>query len=273
MAWNSGLNWTVHKIAAYKKGMVKKMKQTKWRGILLVMLGCLMLTGCGEAPYELTDEEQQLIVSYSAHVVSKFNRYQKDGLTHVPNLEEELADEQEIVPETEVVPETEQPEENTESLQPESGEVIESTEVVEPTEETTFDSVFADSGLTFTYVGNEVTASYMEDDTYAVNAGFEKKLLVLKLKVENLTEEAIVVDNLSSEDVFSAKYMLESGKTYHAKSVMTLLLNDFTTYEGTIEPQASVDMVIVFEIPAETESVEEIELKIEKNGEKFQINL
>ena len=77
-----------------------KMKQKKWRGIILLLLGCLMLTGCGEAPYELTDEEQQLIVSYSAHVVSKFNRYQKDGLTHVPNLEEELADEQEVVPET-----------------------------------------------------------------------------------------------------------------------------------------------------------------------------
>jgi len=51
------------------------------------------------------------------------------------------------------------------------------------------------------------------------------------------------------------------------------LLNDFTTYEGTIEPQEVVEMVIVFEIPAETESVEEVELKIEKNGEKFQINL
>lgn len=267
------MNWTVHEIAAYKKGMVMKMKQKKWRGVLLVLLGCLMLTGCGEAPYELTDEEQQLIVSYSAHVVSKFNRYQKDGLTHVPNLDEELADEQEVVPETEVIPETEQPEENTESLNPETGEVIESTEVEEPAEETTFDSVFAESGLSFTYLGNEVTSSYMQDATYAVNAGFGKKLLVLKWKAENLTEEAIAVDNMSSGDVFSAKYEMESGKTYHAKSVMTLLLNDFTTYEGTIEPQAAVEMVIVFEIPAETESVDEVELKIEKNGEKFQINL
>ena len=250
-----------------------KMKQRKWRGTLLVILGCLMLTGCGEAPYELTDEEQQLIVSYSAHVVSKFNRYQKDGLTHVPNLEEALKDEEipeiEEIPETEEVTETEQPE----TVVPEEGEVIESTEVEEPAEETTFSSVFAESGLTFTYAGNEVTASYMQDATYAVNASYGKKLLVLKWKVENLTEEAITIDNMSSGDVFSAKYVMESGKAYHAKSVMTLLLNDFTTYEGTIEPQAAVDMVIVFEIPAETASVEEIELKIDKNGEKFQINL
>ena len=267
------MNWTVYKIAAYKKGMVMKMKQKKWRGALLLILGCLMLTGCGEAPYELTEEEQQLIVSYSAHVVSKFNRYQKDGLTHVPNLEAELAEEQEVVSETEVIPETEQPEDNTENQTPETGETVESTEVEEPAEEKTFDSVFAETGLTFTYLGNEVTASYMQDATYAVNAGFGKNLLVLKWKVENLTEEAVTVDNMSSDDVFSAKYVMESGKAYNAKAVMTLLLNDFTTYEGTIEPQEAVEMVIVFEIPAETESVDKVELKIEKNGEKFQINL
>ena len=234
-----------------------------------------MLTGCGEAPYELTDEEQQLIVSYSAHVVSKFNRYQKDGLTHVPNLEEELADEQEVVPEKEEVPETELATE-TEQLEgttPENGETTEATEVEEPADETTLDSVFADMGLTFSYLGNEVTASYMEDDSYAVNASFGKNLLVLKLKVENLTEEAILVDNMAAADKYSAKYVMESGKVYNAKSVMTLLLNDFTTYEGTIEPQAALEMVIVFEIPIETTAVEKVELKIERNGENFQINL
>ncbi len=227
-----------------------KMKQRKWRGAVLTVLGCLMLTGCGEAPYELTDEEQQLIVSYSAHVVSKYNRYQKDGLMHVPNLEEELAMDTEDVPETEIVPETEQ-----------------------PADKTTFDTVFADTGLTFTYLGNEVTASYMENAAYAVKAGNGKNLLVLKLKVENPTEEAIAVDNMASGDVYSAKYVMESEKVYHAKSVMTLLLNDFTTYEGTIEPQEAVEAVIVFEIPAETTEVEKVDLIIERNGKKFEINL
>ena len=158
-------------------------------------------------------------------------------------------------------------------MTPEGGEITETTEVEEPANETTLDSVFADMGLTFTYLGNEVTASYMEDDTYAVNASLGKNLLVLKLKVENLTEEAIIVDNMAVADEYSAKYVMESGKTYNAKSVMTLLLNDFTTYEGTIEPQAALEMVIVFEIPLETTAVEEVELKIKKSGENFQINL
>lgn len=233
------------------------------------MLGCLMLTGCGEAPYELTDEEQQLIVSYSAHVVSKFNRYQKDGLTYVPNQEEELKDGKETVADTEEAFNTEQ---SDGLLSGSDGEPAE-TETEQPAEVTAFDTVFNDMGLTFTYLGNEVTASYMTDDTYAVNAGNDKNLLVLKLKVENLTEEAIAVDNMASGDVYSAKYVMESEKVYQAKSVMTLLLNDFTTYEGTIEPQEAVEVVIVFEIPAETTEVKKVDLKIERNGKKFEINL
>lgn len=229
-----------------------------------------MLTGCGEEPYELTEDEQQLIVSYSAHVVSKFNRYQKDGLTYVPDVEETEEP-------TEIVPETELTEENTEVNQNTAGgevsENTETTEVEEPGEEATLDSVYADMGLTFTYLGNEVTSSYMQDDTYAVNAGLGKSLLVLKVNVENLTEEAITVDNFSAGDVFSAKYVMESGKSYNAKSVMTLLLNDFTTYEGTIEPQTAVEMVIVFEIPAETTAVEELILKINRDNNIYQINL
>lgn len=262
------MNWIVHKIAAYKKGMVMKMKQKKCRGLLLI-LGCLMLTGCGEAPYELTEEEQQLIVSYSAHVVSKFNNYQKDGLTYVPDVQEEIAD-TEVVP---TEPETEVPEANTEAITPDNNVTVPETEAEEPAEKTSLNTVYADMGLQFTYLGNEVTASYMDSDTYAVNAGYGKNLLVLKFNVENLTEEAIAVNNMSSSDIFSAKYVMESGKTYNAKSVMTLLMNDFTTYEGTLEPKTAVEMVIVFEIPAETTSVEMVDLKIEREGNFYQINL
>ena len=248
------------------------MKQKKYRGIVLLLLGSLMLSGCGmqEAPYDLTEEEQQLIVSYSAHVVSKFNACQKDGLTYISESDEPVLEstEMEVVPETE----TEQ-EETTEIVNSEVEEVVQNTEVEEPVEETTFDSVFADTGLTFTYLGNEVTASYMEDDTYSVNAGLGKSLLVVKLKVENLTEEAITIDNMTSGDVYSAKYVMESGKLYNAKSVMTLLINDFTTYEGTVEPQNAVEMVIVFEIPADTTAIDEFELNIERNDKYFRINL
>lgn len=231
-----------------------------------------MLSGCGiqEAPYELSEEERQLIVSYSAHAVSKFNSYQKDGLTHIFESDESLPESEEKDVESES--ETEQ-QESSEHTNVGVEKPNQNMEADGTAEETTFDSVFAEMGLTFTYLGNEVTASYMEDSTYAVNAGLGKNLLVVKLKVENRTEEAVKINNMALGDVYSAKYVMESGKLYHAKSVMTLLLNDFTTYEGTIEPQEEAEMVIVFEIPAGTEKIDTLELNIERNDKSYQINL
>ncbi len=245
-----------------------KMKQKKCQRGLFLLLGCFMLSGCGmqEAPYELSDADRQLVVSYSAHVVSKFNTYQKDGLTYVPELEEELEAE---VPE-QIVTENEQ--NQTDVSGNTTGTNNELTE--EPTGAiATFDSIFAETGLKFTYLGSEITDSYMADNTYAVNAGYQKTLLVLKLNIENPTEMPITLDNLTAGDKFSVNYVMESGSKYNAKSVMTLLLNDFTTFEGTIEGLSAMEMVIIFEIPAETTVVENMTVTIVKNGTNYQINL
>lgn len=235
-------------------------------------MGCLMLSGCGiqEAPYELTEEEQKLIVSYSAHVVSKFNNYQKDGLTFIPEIKEE-----EPVKPVETIPESEQQENLPDFGMTEDATVSTGGEPApeQPSAQATLNSVYAETGLNITYVGCEVTGSYMQDSTYAVNAGYGKKLLVVKLNVENLTEEAVEMNNLTSGDTFSANFVMDSGSKYNAKSVLTLLENDFTTFEGTIEPQTAVETVMVFEVPAETETVEGIVLKVNKNGKSFQINL
>ena len=246
--------------------MVTKMKKKCQRGFIL-LLGCLMLSGCGlqEAPYELTEEERQLVVSYSAHVVAKFNNYQKDGLTFVPEIEEEPELPSEIVPESsgqEELPSVDMSGNG-------GGEVIPDNS---PTQ-ATLDSVYGETGLTFTYLGNEITSSYMQDSLYAVNSGYGKTLLVVKVNVENLTNEAVTMDNLTSGDTFSANYLMDSGSKYNAKSVMTLLENDFTTFAGTIEPQTAVEMVMIFEVPAETTAVENFDLKINRNGKSFQINL
>ena len=158
-----------------------KMKRRCQRGFVL-LLGCLMLSGCGmqEAPYELTEEEQKLIVSYSAHVVSKFNNYQKDGLTFVPEIKEEEPEQP-----VETIPESEQQENLPDFGMTEDGTDSTGDELApeEPAAQATLSSVYAETGLNITYLGSEVTGSYMQDSIYAVNAGYGKKLLVVKLNV------------------------------------------------------------------------------------------
>ena len=249
--------------------MVRKMKK-RWQRGFVILLGCLMLSGCGiqEVPYELTEKEQKLIVSYSAHVVAKFNNYQKDGLTFVPELETES--EKPI----ERIPESEQQEVLPDFGMKEDGSVDSGELTTEQTaEQATLSSVYAETGLQITYLGNQVTDSYMQDSMYSVNAGYGKKLLIVKLNVENVTEEAVELNNLTSGDSFSANFVMASGDKYNAKSVLTLLLNDFTTFEGTIESKTAVETVMIFEVPAETEHVEEIVLQVNHNGKTFQINL
>lgn len=53
------------------------------KSIAAVVFASALLGGCGEAPYELTQSEQNIIIDYSAHVVAKHNTSQKKGLVTV----------------------------------------------------------------------------------------------------------------------------------------------------------------------------------------------
>lgn len=243
------------------------MKMKRYRGLVLLLMGTMLFSGCQEAPYELTEEEEALIVSYSTHVVSKYNIYQKDGLTYVADKEET-----EIATETEAS--TQKAEDNTENAQnpgmaPEAG--VEDTE--EAGVEATFASVFEDTGLVITYEGYEIADSYMDSSSYAAKPSIGKQFLILKLNVENQTEEAVEFNSFGSGTSYSAKFMMDSGKRYNAGSVMTLASKEFSTYEGAIEAQTVVEMVLLFEIPAEVAEIDDLILKINRNDEVFEINL
>ena len=56
-----------------------EMKGSRMRIAAVLFVAAVTLSGCGEALYELTPEEQAAIVSYASHTVAKFNNYQKDG--------------------------------------------------------------------------------------------------------------------------------------------------------------------------------------------------
>lgn len=241
----------------------------RYRGLVCLLLGTMLLSGCQEAPYELTKEEEALIVSYSTHVVSKFNIYQKDGLTYVADKEEE----------TEVVTEaaTEQAEDTTEAVQNTDNASGVTPETATDTEEAgvvaTIASVFEETGLKMTYTGYEITDSYMDSSSYAAKPSYGKQFLIISVNVANETEEAIEFNNFGSGITYSAKFKMDSGKRYNAASVMTLASKEFSTYEGTIEAQSAVDMVLIFEIPAEVAEIDELILKINRNEEIFEINL
>ena len=58
--------------------------------LAILLASTVVLGGCGTALYELTDDEEDLIVSAAAQAVAKHNVFQIDGMTDVePEIETE----------------------------------------------------------------------------------------------------------------------------------------------------------------------------------------
>ena len=94
------------------------MKSSKMKMTALVLAAAFTFTGCGEALYELTPEEELAVVSYASHVVAKFNKYQRDGEVFVKQAILDGEDEEKQSPPVssqETVADTEEIEQNTQS--------------------------------------------------------------------------------------------------------------------------------------------------------------
>lgn len=96
------------------------------------------------------------------------------------------------------------------------------------------------------YDGYEVTSSYSgtEGDFFAVEAVKGKVLLVTKFAVTNISGQTENLNMYSNQ----GKYRLNVNGEYY-KAQQTLLLNDLSMYKDDIESGATVETVLVFEIP------------------------
>ena len=65
---------------------------------VVLLAGVLVMTGCGEEPYELQDNERAVIVNYAAHIIAKYNVKQPEGYRYVYPKAEEEAEEAEEQP-------------------------------------------------------------------------------------------------------------------------------------------------------------------------------
>ena len=56
------------------------------KGLVSILLCGVMLStaGCGTKPYDLSSEEQEKVAAYAAHVVTRYNDRQDEGLIEDP---------------------------------------------------------------------------------------------------------------------------------------------------------------------------------------------
>ena len=233
------------------------MRRTKVQMTTAALMAAMLLGGCGEAPYELTEAEENVIVNYSAHVVTKYNTYQKEGLTYV--WDEDTEEEETEV--AEVVAENTQ-EAATEDTADASGESVEVAETETPSLPTaTLYDLFGEPGLEVNYVGARIAENYVEDDYYVMNPDTNKNFLILGIDITNTSE--VPVD---------ASFEVTLNGTTYATAETSLSLGDFSTFDGIVASGQTKETILLFQVPAEVTSVESIKLVVTV-GESYQIIL
>lgn len=242
------------------------MKRSRVQMTAVALATLMLLGGCGDAPYDLTEKEEDLIVNYAAHVVTKYNSYQKEGLTYV-NLE--AAEEEEVATEGTMVEETVadgQTDTGEDTQSTESENVEESTDLGYP--KVTLAELFGEQGLAVDYVGMRLADSYIKADYYALYPDAGKVYLVMGIDITNESEAVMAVDYLSKGAMFR---IVVNGETT-SFSETTMLMEDFSTFEDTLEAGETRETVLLFQVPETVTSADQVDL-IVSVGDNYQIIL
>ncbi len=220
----------------------------------------VLLTGCGSAMPELTQEETNLISEYAVGVLLKYDKHHGSRLVDTTGYE---------TAENEEIPE-EQPEEQTEQEET----PVNDTEVVDISQDeeeevlpATIEEYYGIQDFTFQYTGYELDQNYPPDTGednifFAMDATEGTQLLVLKFIATNTGASDQTLNMLEHGARFRVSVNGESSKG----ALATMLLNDMQTYNEVVPAGSGVELVSIVEIPQST-AIETIEF-ILRGGEQ-----
>ena len=217
------------------------MRRTRIKMMAAVMAATMLLGGCGDALYDLTDDEENVIVNYAAHIVTKYNTYQREGLTYVSPEEPEETQEDVTVPQT---PETQDASETGTAA---SAEAAAPAVSVAAAGSASLDQLFGADGIQMTYAGAQLAPGYMEGDYYEMTPD------------ANTGADGVGLDVLS----VSPKFTVVLNQSVKSTAETTLLDTDFSTYQGTIPAGGSTRLVLVFQVPDDVASADSVELYVQ----------
>lgn len=223
------------------------------KGLVSILLCGVMLStaGCGTKPYDLSSEEQEKVAAYAAHVVTRYNDRQEEGLIRIQqeDVSEETADSKE--PQAETKDKQENTEDNTKNV---------TSDAEKPKAETVSlrQALKLEDGLDASFENYDVTDSYVESDYFAMNATAGKTFLVVHVNLK-ATGGDIECDMLKKN--LKYRVVINGDKTVAAQT--SILLNDLGTYQGTIAGGSAQECVLLFETEKKNvENITSLQLKV-----------
>ena len=266
---------------------------------------CILLAGCGEQFPTLTQEEYNLIVDYSAGVLSKYSTGNGDKLTRLMPKEEEAQGEPGAsTPPAPVVtppaPEPSVPEDKPE-IQPEEPQKpdtsdqqtdqpadagSEATDTQEPSgsggdtattpvsDEQQAVAIGRDDllqkmqdGIQVDFNGYYVMNMYPDSSVGGAVLSAESgcKLLILSFSMKNTNSDAVNVDILHANPTFT---LILNGEPV-SRNLVTVLDNDMSTYSGMVGADESTGAVLCFQVKeAQAKAIDTLNLKVNLRGDE-----
>lgn len=222
------------------------------------VLAAALMTGCGSAMPDLTQEETDIISEYAVGVLLKYDKYHSGRLVDTSAYEtaEESTEEEteETLPEEEA-PDTEESAAPVEEAEPEEAASASAT----------IEGYYGIPDFTFQYTGYDLTQSYPEgteeDMFFSMDATPGMELLVLHFTAANTSPSDQTLDMLS----YGAKFCVSVNGEKGESALTTMLLDDMETYSGVVPAGGSAELVSIVEVPQGT-SVETIDFTL-RGGE------
>lgn len=223
-----------------------------------LLASTVVLGGCGTSLYELTDDEEDLIVSAAAQAVAKHNIFQSDGITDVE-------------PETEPQMQENTTEQDTQQVQEETNTNTNTggTQTNTQTKEISLSDLLG-KNLKVSYKGYSTASSYQEGDYFSVNATSGKTLIIMNINVKNTGKKNIKIDMLSKDVTF---YGCFNG-TDRIVEKKILSTKNLSTYQGKIKPGKSIKTVLAFEVSKkQADEISTQDLQVEMDGQMYQVTM
>ncbi len=244
-------------------------------GILCVVLA-LIFTGCGKV-IDLSDENNRLIAEYAADLLLKYDS--SFDTKYLNKSEEEITTEASSEATTETVIEASS-EATTEAIATETTTTEkeqETGDTVPPDSagnETDIARIVGIDKLSITYDKYLLVDRYPsldEDGAFIyLEAPEGAKLLVVKFNVTNETEGGVDVNLLDT----TLDYKLVVNGTKAAKPMLTILMDDLSTYDTVVAPNSNQNAVLVFQISdSVVAKLQTMKLKVIYNNVENVINI
>lgn len=231
--------------------------------LLAFLLASVLLTGgCGTAVYELTEEEETLIIQYSAYALAKHNIYQKDGMTNALPVQEETQQEQQNTQQVKNEADNSNPTGGNDNSNPEVNPAGGAISLA--------GAVGHEKDLEISYEGYSLKNIYQEGDYFSVNANEGKTLLIMEFKIKNSGEKAVNLDTVMTKNDFTV--LLNGGTGIPEK--ISFGASSLSSYDGKIKAGGSQKAVLIFEVNKKTaESIETVELSVNLQNKIYSVEL